>query len=67
MRFRVHKSVLSMHSTVFLDIFSLPLPADESLVENCPLVALSDKSDEWTHLLKLMYPQFCYGGRPMYR
>ncbi|KAF8208572.1 hypothetical protein K438DRAFT_1961174 [Mycena galopus ATCC 62051] len=35
-QFRVAKSVLSRHSSVFRDMFTLPLPADEPTVENCP-------------------------------
>ncbi|KAJ7070050.1 hypothetical protein C8F01DRAFT_1049200 [Mycena amicta] len=58
--FRVHKSVLATHSSVFRDMFMIPLPADEPLVHNCSVVVLSDKSKDWTHLLSVMYPQGCF-------
>ncbi|KAF7297799.1 BTB domain-containing protein [Mycena kentingensis (nom. inval.)] len=60
-QFRVVKSVLAIHSTVFRDMFSVPLPADEPLVEGCPVVFLpGDKAGDWKHLLDAMYPQTCF-------
>ncbi|KAF7297800.1 hypothetical protein MKEN_01403700 [Mycena kentingensis (nom. inval.)] len=57
-QFRVAKSLLAIHSTVFRDMFSVPLPADEPLIEGCPVVALpGDKAADWTHLLDAMYPK----------
>ncbi|KAF7297729.1 BTB domain-containing protein [Mycena kentingensis (nom. inval.)] len=54
-QFRVAKTMLAMHSSVFKDMLSLP-PTDESLVEGCPVVVLSgDLSTDWTHLLGAMY------------
>ncbi|KAF7297736.1 BTB domain-containing protein [Mycena kentingensis (nom. inval.)] len=54
-QFRVAKTMLAMHSSVFKDMLSLP-PTDESLVEGCPVVVLSgDSSTDWTHLLGAMY------------
>ncbi|KAJ7070038.1 hypothetical protein C8F01DRAFT_1115071 [Mycena amicta] len=60
-QFRVTQSILAMHSTVFRDMFSLPLPADEPLVDNSPVVVLpGDKSEDWKHLLDAMYPKQCF-------
>ncbi|KAJ7366520.1 hypothetical protein DFH08DRAFT_929375 [Mycena albidolilacea] len=57
-QFRLTKSMLSMHSTVFRDMFMMPLPADEPTVENCPVVVLSgDSPQDWIHLLGAMYPK----------
>ncbi|KAF7365476.1 BTB domain-containing protein [Mycena venus] len=57
-QFRVAKSVLSKHSTVFRDMFMMPLPADEPTVENCPVVVLpGDTAKDWTLFLGAMYPQ----------
>ncbi|KAJ7043808.1 hypothetical protein C8F04DRAFT_1361149, partial [Mycena alexandri] len=57
-QFRVAKSVLSMHSSVFRDMFALPLPADEPTIENCPVVVLSgDTAKDWVVLLGALYPK----------
>ncbi|KAJ7070057.1 hypothetical protein C8F01DRAFT_1115117, partial [Mycena amicta] len=46
-----------MHSTVFHDMFMMPLPPDEPLVDNCPVVVLSgDSVEDWMHLLAAMFP-----------
>ncbi|KAF7299315.1 BTB domain-containing protein [Mycena indigotica] len=56
-QFRLAKSVLAMHSSVFRDMFSLPLPQDEPLVDGCPVVILcGDRSEDWTHLLAAVFP-----------
>ncbi|KAF7297712.1 BTB domain-containing protein [Mycena kentingensis (nom. inval.)] len=56
-QFRVAKSMLAMHSTVFRDMLSLP-PTEEPLVEGCPVVLLpGDKADDWKHLLDAMHPK----------
>jgi hypothetical protein len=50
--------MLSMHSTVFRDMFMMPLPADEPTVENCPIVVLSgDTAQDWTLLLGAIFPK----------
>ncbi|KAJ7366529.1 hypothetical protein DFH08DRAFT_169699 [Mycena albidolilacea] len=57
-QFRVAKSVLSRHSSVFRDMLMMPLPADEPTVENCPVVVLSgDTAQDWTLFLEAMYPK----------
>ncbi|KAF7297722.1 BTB domain-containing protein [Mycena kentingensis (nom. inval.)] len=59
-QFRVAKTVLAMHSTIFSDMLSFP-PANDPLVEGCPLVLISgDKSTDWKHLLDAMYPTHCF-------
>ncbi|KAF7296492.1 hypothetical protein HMN09_01055900 [Mycena chlorophos] len=56
-QFRLNKSTLSFYSPVFRDMFSLPLPPDEPLVENCPVVVLAgDRSEDWLYLLEVMFP-----------
>ncbi|KAJ7043811.1 hypothetical protein C8F04DRAFT_1070477 [Mycena alexandri] len=57
-QFRLTKSMLSMHSSVFRDMFMVPLPPDEPTIENCPVVVLSDTAQDWIHLLGAMYPKF---------
>ncbi|KAJ7610322.1 hypothetical protein DFH06DRAFT_1016718 [Mycena polygramma] len=56
-QFRLHKSMLSLHSAVCRDMLTIPLPADEPTVEDCPVVALSDDTvQDWIYLLGAMYP-----------
>jgi hypothetical protein len=50
--------MLSMHSTIFRDMFMMPLPADEPTVENCPIVVLfGDTAQDWTLLLGAIFPK----------
>ncbi|KAF7297772.1 BTB domain-containing protein [Mycena kentingensis (nom. inval.)] len=57
-QFRVGKSLLAVHSPVFRDMFSMPLSADEPLVEGCPVVFLAgDSAADWEQLLDAMYPK----------
>ncbi|KAJ7163051.1 hypothetical protein C8R46DRAFT_333518 [Mycena filopes] len=57
-QFRLPKSLLSMHSSVFRDLFTLPLPKDEPRIENCPVVVLSgDTVEDWVLFLGVLYPK----------
>ncbi|KAF9558726.1 hypothetical protein CPC08DRAFT_638595 [Agrocybe pediades] len=57
--FRVHQSVLSLHSEVFSDMFKLPLPSDDTsqpmFEQGCPLISLSDSAEDLTCLLSNIY------------
>lgn len=52
-QFRVHRSILSRHSSVFADMFALPQPNDTSdWVEGCPVVIMSgDEAEDWEMVL----------------
>jgi len=57
-QFRVHRSLLSMHSNIFKDIFSVPQPTDTTTtlnVDGCPVITLSDKADDLEHVLSIFY------------
>ncbi|KAH6911768.1 hypothetical protein BKA70DRAFT_1560042 [Coprinopsis sp. MPI-PUGE-AT-0042] len=59
-RFRVHKSMLAKHSTVFDDMFKVPQPSESrtrgKTVEGCSLVRVQgDASHHWEWLLQLLY------------
>ncbi|KAJ7175369.1 hypothetical protein C8R46DRAFT_1078643 [Mycena filopes] len=57
-QFRVAKSVLARHSSVFRDMFTITLPADEPTIEGCPVVVLSgDTARDWEFLLRVIYPK----------
>ena len=60
--FRFHKSVVSLHSSVFRDLFSIPQPSlmdeevDEILIsDGCPVVHVSDTSYDFRELLRAIY------------
>lgn len=71
--FKVHKSVLSHHSTVFKDMFEFPnIDASETspggvgsgtaqeVYQGLPLVTLAgDKGEDVVHLLRAVYERRC--------
>ncbi|KAI0669334.1 hypothetical protein C8Q78DRAFT_978161 [Trametes maxima] len=66
--FRVHRGLLAQHSTIFHDLFSVPQPCTDAseLIEGCPVVHLSDTSDDVERLLRALYDgpsAFKYGER----
>ncbi|TBU44939.1 hypothetical protein BD309DRAFT_957268 [Dichomitus squalens] len=55
--FRVHKSILAIHSEVFRDLFLLPpSAAEEETLDGCPVVWVSDDP---THLRRLFLVLCC--------
>jgi hypothetical protein len=57
--FRVHQSVLSLHSSVFSDMFSMPgagedSPTDETY-DGVPLVYMPDHCEDLKAFLKVLY------------
>ncbi|KAH7914875.1 hypothetical protein BJ138DRAFT_1055900, partial [Hygrophoropsis aurantiaca] len=53
--FKVHRGQLERHSDVFRDLFSVPQPAEQSLVDGCPSVELYDSPCDVHHLLIALY------------
>lgn len=57
-QFRVHKSILSQHSTVLRDTFKVPrpLPTPKNTQDGCQVVKMDgDKDYHWEFLLQLLY------------
>ena len=54
--FRVHKLGLSLSSPFFDDMFSLPQPSDQDVVDVLPVVRLSEDADVLKCLLTMLYP-----------
>ncbi|KAJ7145835.1 hypothetical protein C8R44DRAFT_972818 [Mycena epipterygia] len=54
-QFRIHWSVLSLHSSFFRDMRGLPQPPDQPSIEGCPVIELSDTFIDIEHLLKVLY------------
>ncbi|TDL26984.1 hypothetical protein BD410DRAFT_783106 [Rickenella mellea] len=59
--FRVHRATLALHSPVFADMLSMPQPEGvETPLDDLPVVELSDKDAEFTHLLQYFYNRGYY-------
>ncbi|KAH8828656.1 hypothetical protein DL96DRAFT_1013202 [Flagelloscypha sp. PMI_526] len=56
-RFKVYRGLFALHSTVFADMLSLPQPAQQDLVDGCPLVVLSESGKELTQFHELIAGQ----------
>jgi hypothetical protein len=54
-QFRVYRGILGDSSQVFRDMFNLPQPVGELLVEGCPVVHLSDSAEDWGYVLNSLY------------
>ncbi|KAN0137890.1 hypothetical protein V8E53_004374 [Lactarius tabidus] len=54
--FRVHKSLLSMSSPFFKDLFSLPQPPLDELVDGLPVVQVPENADILNSLVSFLYP-----------
>lgn len=50
-QFKVHKSVLALHSNVLRDMFALPQPSNEE----CPVVLHHDSCVDWDRVLGIFY------------
>ncbi|KAH7929015.1 hypothetical protein BV22DRAFT_1003622 [Leucogyrophana mollusca] len=61
--FRVHRSILCSYSQIFKDMFHSS--SAEELVDDCPIVHLSDTVDDVRHVLKALYDRsYCVAGSP---
>ncbi|KAH8981504.1 hypothetical protein EDB86DRAFT_3131054 [Lactarius hatsudake] len=54
--FRVHKSILAISSPFWNDLFSLPQPLDDELVEGIPVVHMAEDAELLHSLLTVLYP-----------
>jgi hypothetical protein len=53
--FRVHRTTLCAHSAVFVDVFSLPQPPGENVIDGCPVVHMPDMAKDFEHFLTALY------------
>jgi hypothetical protein len=53
--FRVHQSILSRHSEVFADMFSIPQPPTQETLDGCPILKLNDELYDLVDLMKVLY------------
>lgn len=58
-RYRVHRTIVCKHSSIFRDMVAMPQPGgtsdDENTFDGCPLVRLSDSPDDLSVLLEAIY------------
>lgn len=54
--FRVHQTILANHSEVFADLFTIPQPDGEEMIDGCHVVRLfDDNENQFADLLRAMY------------
>ncbi|KZT66660.1 hypothetical protein DAEQUDRAFT_767874 [Daedalea quercina L-15889] len=53
--FKVHRGVLSLHSEVFRDMFTIPPPPDDETLDGCHVVRVSDLASHIRRLLLVLY------------
>ena len=53
--FRVHQTILSTHSDIFSDLFTVPQPDGEYMIEGCHVVILHDDAKDFEDLLRAVY------------
>ncbi|KAI9457451.1 hypothetical protein BJY52DRAFT_1187287 [Lactarius psammicola] len=54
--FRVRKSILATSSPFFEDLFSLPQPSDQQVVDDLPVVHLPEDAEVLNSLITMLYP-----------
>ena len=50
--FRVYRGLLTRHSVIFRDLFSMAQPSTAETMESCPVVHISDSPDDLRYLLR---------------
>jgi hypothetical protein len=57
--FKVHRGQLERHSEVFDDMFSIPQPNDQELIDGCFWVELYDSPSDIFYFLRAIYDGLC--------
>ncbi|KAI0637381.1 hypothetical protein C8Q77DRAFT_1050998 [Trametes polyzona] len=52
--FRVYRGLLTRHSVIFRDLFSMAQPSTSETMESCPVVHISDPPDDLRYLLRVL-------------
>ncbi|TFY73272.1 hypothetical protein EWM64_g10740 [Hericium alpestre] len=53
--YRVHRSMLCIHSEIFNDIFGVADPASSDIFDGCPVIALPDTREDIYNMLKAIH------------
>ena len=64
--FKVHRGQLERHSEVFRDLFTLPQPPVQEMIEGCPWFELHDPPADLLALLKALYDGLYVISHPLY-
>ena len=54
--FKVYKRILSEHSALFRDMFSIPQPPKVPMIDGCPYTYVSEYPSYMRHLLRILFP-----------
>jgi len=57
--FKVHRGQLERHSDVFNDMFSIPQPQHQELIDGCVWVELYDCPSDLFYFLRALYDGLC--------
>ncbi|EKM61704.1 uncharacterized protein PHACADRAFT_248478, partial [Phanerochaete carnosa HHB-10118-sp] len=55
MSFKVHQSVLGLHSAVFLELFDTLDKWSQQLEDGCPIIQVTDHGPDLARLLLIIY------------
>ncbi|KAF8802141.1 hypothetical protein BYT27DRAFT_7113037 [Phlegmacium glaucopus] len=61
-QFRIHRSVLSMHSPIFRDMFACSKPENGPIIDGCPLIHLTETSECLSNFVKILYNSIKVGN-----
>ncbi|CCL98555.1 uncharacterized protein FIBRA_00555 [Fibroporia radiculosa] len=53
--FKVHRGQLERHSDIFRDLFSIPQPEEQDMIDGCPWIELHDTPSDVLYLLTALY------------
>ena len=53
--FKVHRGQLERHSEIFSDLFSIPQPLEQDLIDGCSYVELPDSPSDVFYFLSALY------------
>ena len=57
--FKVHRGQLERHSEIFNDLFSIPQPMEQDLIDGCSYVELPDCPSDVLYFLSALYDGLC--------
>lgn len=55
-KFKLHRIILQIASSVWRDLFDTPQPADNGEARDLPMIEISEPSNTLPHLFRLIYP-----------
>ena len=53
--FKVHRGQLERHSEIFSDLFSIPQPMEQDLIDGCSYVELTDSPSDVFYFFSALY------------